>query len=425
MTSPGSGSGSRSSHLIGDFVRGEAYLLNTYGFLAQNIVAAYENTELGLSFAGVATALGNPDDLLVTGTGTLDGGDNADIFYTGAGNEVLRGGEGPDTYLFGESIGHDVIDDIEPPLVADHVPDVIRFAHLTPADIAAARDGVDLILTVVATGETIRVERQFEGRLPSLIGGDLSDDTGVGEIIFADGTVWDLYDIAEAVRDPQATSDTVIGTGSIDYLDGGAGNDTLKGGEDGDRYFFDVGYDHDTVEDGLENVLIETGDMVIFGEGITSENLVLTRDGPSLDLVISISGNQDDSLTITDQFAAAYTGPFGQQWFDRIEIFAFSDGAYFTWKKSSRHSLRLARRRATTPSTAFPTRTFSTAASATTRWSAATRTTSISSVSATAPTRCTTRLTTSSAGCRTRSSSATVSCAKTPFSPATARPTIW
>jgi len=245
----------------------------------------------------------------------------------------LRGGEGPDTYLFGESIGHDVIDDIEPPLVADHVPDVIRFAHLTPADIAAARDGVDLILTVVATGETIRVERQFEGRLPSLIGGDLSDDTGVGEIIFADGTVWDLYDIAEAVRDPQATSDTVIGTGSIDYLDGGAGNDTLKGGEDGDRYFFDVGYDHDTVEDGLENVLIETGDMVIFGEGITSENLVLTRDGPSLDLVISISGNQDDSLTITDQFAAAYTGPFGQQWFDRIEIFAFSDGAYFTWEE--------------------------------------------------------------------------------------------
>src|SRR5262249_27617232 len=151
------------------------------------------------------------------------------------------------------------------------VPDIIRFAHLTPTDITASRDGVDLILTVTATGETIRVERQFEGRVSGLFGGDISDDTGVGEIIFADGTVWDLFDIAEAVRDPQSTSDTVTGTGSIDYLDGGAGTDILLGGEDGDRYFFDVDYDHDTVQDGQENVLIETGDMVIFGAGITWE----------------------------------------------------------------------------------------------------------------------------------------------------------
>ena len=186
--------------------------------------------------------------------------------------------------------------------------------------------------------------------------------------------------------------------GSIDYLDGGAGNDTLKGGEDGDRYFFDVGYDHDTVEDGLENVLIETGDMVIFGEGITSENLVLTGDGPSLDLVISISGNQDDSLTITDQFAAAYTGPFGQQWFDRIEIFAFSDGAYFTWEEIMKTLVASGKTEGDDAIYGFSYEDLSTAVSATTRWSAATRTTSISSVSATAPTRCTTRLTTSSAG---------------------------
>jgi len=317
--------------VIGDFVRGASYLLNTYGFLTTNIVAAYENADLSLDFAGVAHALGIPEDVLITGTGTLEGSDHADIFYTGGGNEILRGGEGQDTYIFGEHIGHDVIDDVEAPLEAQHLPDSIRFAHLTPQDIAASRDGDDLILTVSATGETIRVERQFEGRLPTLFGSDMSDDTGVAEIVFADGTVWDLFDIAEAVRDPRPTSDTVLGTGSIDYLDGGAGDDLLKGGEDGDRYFFDIGYGHDIVEDGQQNILIDTNDMVIFGAGVSWDNLVLSRDGDSEDLVISITG-ETDTLTVTRQFHAAYSGIFEPNWFDRIEMFAFADGAYFTWE---------------------------------------------------------------------------------------------
>ena len=317
--------------VIGDFSRGESYLLNTYGFLAQEMVAAYEDTGLPLSFSAVASALGIPSDLIVTGSGTLNGSSDADIFYANSSsNDVLRGGVGPDTYIFGEAIGHDVVDDDETATDAQ-TPDTIRFAKLAASDVSAARDGVDLILTVNATGETVTVTGQFTGHQPGLFGGNLIDDRGVGEIIFADGTVWDQLEIAKQVRDPQPTSDTVTGTAAIDFLDGGAGSDVLIGGEDGDQYFFDVAYGHDRIEDDQRNVLINTPDMVEFGSGITKNNVVFSRDGGSSDLQIGINGT-DDTLTVTGQFSATYTGPFGTQWFDRIELFTFSDGSYYTWQ---------------------------------------------------------------------------------------------
>jgi Ca2+-binding RTX toxin-like protein len=318
--------------VIGDYVRGDAYLLNTYGFLASNIVAAYEDSGLALGFADVASALGIPPELIVTGSGTLAGSDDADVFYVGATNDILRGGAGPDTYVFGHAIGHDVIDDVELALVETHVPDMIRFAHLTPGEISAARNGLDLILTVTATGETITVLGQFEGELPTLFGSDMSDDTGVGEIVFADGTVWDLAAIAEAVRDPRPTSDALTGTPSVDFLDSGAGDDTMTGGEAGDLYYFGLGYGHDTVQDSQTNVLIEGPDVIMFGPGITRDDVTLQRDGNSLDLQIGIAGS-DDTLTVSDQFGAFYTGPFGVRWFDRVEAFVFEDKSYVTWQE--------------------------------------------------------------------------------------------
>jgi Ca2+-binding RTX toxin-like protein len=313
--------------VIGDYVRGATHLINTYGFLAQNIVAAYESTDLSLPFRAVTTAMGIPDDLVFTGTGTLTGSDDADIFYGTAGDEVFRGGRGPDTYIFGEHIGHDTIDDIEPAL-EEHVPDLIRFAHLNPDDITATRDGVDLILTVNATGETITVVRQFEGVKPSFTTGDISEDNGVGEIIFADGTVWDAVDIAQAVSHPQATDDTLIGTPSVDFLDGGLGTDHMTGGDDSDLYSFGRGYGQDTIKEGKTNVLVQQPDFVVFGPDITQDDITFHRDGNAIDLQIEIAGTTD-TLTVIGQFDASYT-IFGLEWFDGIELFTFRDGSYFT-----------------------------------------------------------------------------------------------
>src|ERR1051325_9287396 len=144
--------------ITGDYVRGESFLGMSYAFLAQDIVAAYDATGIGLSFNSVTTAFCLPSDLVITGSGTLTGTDDADIIYAAtASNDTLRGGEGPDPYLFGHAIGHDTIDDVEPALTADHVPDTIRFATLGHSDVTATRSGLDLILTVNATGETVTV----------------------------------------------------------------------------------------------------------------------------------------------------------------------------------------------------------------------------------------------------------------------------
>ena len=132
--------------ITGDYVRGEAFLSMSYAFLAQNIVAAYENTGITLSFNSVTTAFGLPGDLVISGSGTLTGTDDADILYAGtASNDMLRGGEGPDTYIFGHTIGHDTDRRRRAADHADHVPDTIRFASLVPNDVTATRNGLDLI----------------------------------------------------------------------------------------------------------------------------------------------------------------------------------------------------------------------------------------------------------------------------------------
>ncbi|WP_340115568.1 calcium-binding protein, partial [Pelagibius sp. 7325] len=302
-------------------------------FVFANVVAAYESTGLAAPIIDAAAILGVPTDSIIhdtTDNAVVTGTADRDIFYVSTGDQTLRGGQDSDVYVIGKNFGHDVIDDVEGP-VANRGPDLVRFADIGSTEVEAHREGIDLILTVTATGDTLRIERQFEGREPGLFGGDASDDTGVTEIAFADGVVWDRVDIAWAVADPQETSDLLQGTPEIDVLDGGAGDDTLIGGVESDVYVFKLGYGHDRIEDNNDNVLIEHTDVVIFGEGIEKEDLIFSRNGGSDTLEITI-GDYGDALTIVDQFEAAYTGPLGKQWLDRIELFTFEDGSYYSWQ---------------------------------------------------------------------------------------------
>jgi hypothetical protein len=167
--------------IVGDYDRGDDHLLNSYSFLFSNIVAAYESTGLPIGIVQAADLLGVPSDIVVSGADTLDGTDENDIFYMDAGDETARGGEGHDAYVFGQGFGHDVIDDVEPPL-GNRKDDLIRFADTASSEVTATRQGLDLTLAVDGTSDTVTVLRQFEGTLPGLFGGDFSDDTGIAEI---------------------------------------------------------------------------------------------------------------------------------------------------------------------------------------------------------------------------------------------------
>lgn len=317
--------------VLTDYVRGEAHQSTSYSFVFSNIVAAYETIGLPVDIETAAMALGIPDERLALGSGAVDGTDDHDIFYIDGSDQTLRGGLDHDVYVVGQSAGNSVIDEFEPSGTG-HDPDMIRFAQHAPEDLQFERQGIDLVITLPAGGGQIRVTDQFLGRTPGLFGShDLGPDTGVNQITFADGTVWDQFDIARAVSNPAATSDLIEGTESIDFLDGGAGDDTLKGSSDSDVYRYGAGYGNDVIYDLTQNILLKGVDYVEFGAGLTPDDLTFSRDGDSRDLTVTVTAS-GETLTVEDQFFAIYTGVFGTHWLSRVEVFAFDDGKSLSWE---------------------------------------------------------------------------------------------
>ena len=315
--------------VLGDYDQGSG-VENTNGLLFANIVAAFETVQPDLGVVDIASALGLPADLIRTGSGTLNGGSDADIFYLSAGDQIAVGGVGPDTYVVGRGFGHDVIDDFEDALET-HSDDVVRFADIASTEITASREGLDLIISVDGSRDELRILNHFDGRLPALGGsGDLSPSTGVDQIVFADGVIWSPYDVARAVSRHTDVADVITGTETIDWLDGGAGDDFLSGGSDSDIYIYGLGYGHDVISDQNQHIYLEGPDQLMFGEGITFDQLIFNRNGDSQDLLITFDG-LDGSVTIVDQFDATYTGVFGTVWINRIDAFRFADGYSLSW----------------------------------------------------------------------------------------------
>src|SRR5262245_38705966 len=156
------------------------------------------------------TFYGTADDDTITGTA------DDDLLVGLAGNDLLLGGGGNDTYAYAAGDGNDVISDEGD--AAD--VDTLLLTDLNAADVAFTRSGANLIVTVIATGEVINVDRQFADAT-----------TGIEQIQFADGTTWDRGAIEQATRhaptgavavDGDATEDQVLtaNTSTIQDADG-------------------------------------------------------------------------------------------------------------------------------------------------------------------------------------------------------------
>jgi Ca2+-binding RTX toxin-like protein len=313
--------------LIADFNRGGG-LLVTNGWLAQNIVGAFEAAHPAFDLLSAVEGLGLDPALFSLGDGEVLGTGEADIFYLDAGDQVLKGGLGLDNYIVGGTFGHDVIEDIEGALRVQS-EDVLRFTRHLASDFLVERDGIDLVMTVLATGETLRITGQFYGEWAGPFGNGYWPDEGVDAIVFADGTSWDQLDMAQAASRIDQGSTTVLGTADNDYLDGGAGNDRLEGAGDSDVYVFGRGYGHDTIWDEEDNAFRDSVDVISFRAGISRSDLTFSRDGANEDLLITISGG--GSLKIEGQFSATYTGTLGIWWINQIELLSFADGSYLTY----------------------------------------------------------------------------------------------
>ncbi len=256
------------------------------------------------------------------------GGD--DILDGGAGNDRLDGGSGSDIYRFQLGWGQDLV-------VASGVDaaltdvDVIEFgAGIAANDIGLVSNVADLTLQH-ANGDRITLERFF------------TDPGAIQEVRFDDGTTWTVADLyaqqmlgneSDQYQYGTAQADQIQGLGGNDLLygrggadvleggdgddvlDGGAGNDVLNGGDGNDMFVFSTGSGQDRVisqdPDGIY------WDVVQLGEGITSDQIGLSRDGR--DVVLSITGT-DDSLTLVD-FLPEIEG----DWPTAIDEVWFADG---------------------------------------------------------------------------------------------------
>ncbi|MEC9067300.1 MAG: calcium-binding protein [Pseudomonadota bacterium] len=252
--------------------------------------------------------------LLTIGT---SGDDEVVGFHThdyldgGAGNDILRGLDGSDTYFFGRGSGNDIIRESVQYVNIDD-DDRIEFASdLTLGDIVWSRSGETLIIGIAETTDTLTAE--------GALGVDSSLNHTWRDIEFfdfADGTTLTKSEVMSILLSPTDGDDIIDGFWTGDTLAGGLGDDLLRGGEGNDTYLYNLGDGHDAIED----YFAETGfDVLRFGDGITSSDLIFgTSVDNTSDMVIRFA-NAEGSVELSNQVLG------GSRWgIDRVE---FSDGA--------------------------------------------------------------------------------------------------
>ena len=135
----------------------------------------------------IKNQLGNGDQTILISadsSDTVNGDGTNNILIGGKGADILSGWAGDDTYIYQSGDGNDRIQ--EHWHFWDPAQDnALKLVGLNAADISVARSNGsnDLVVTVLATGETITVESQF------------AETDGLARIVFADGTTWDRHQI--------------------------------------------------------------------------------------------------------------------------------------------------------------------------------------------------------------------------------------
>jgi Ca2+-binding RTX toxin-like protein len=283
------------------------------------------------------------DDRLKGGLGNdrLLGGLGNDILIGGAGDDRLQGDAGNDIYHWGIGDGNDFISDFND---ADKNNEDHRDTLVFGEGIAVD----DLLWTRVASNLVANVaDNQGNTQSLTLYSWYLNDVYKVEEVKLADGSVLNNAEISASavilgtersdnlagfsLRDDHilglAGNDSLSGNSGDDRLEGGFGNDrlygglgddTLLGGAGNDSLQGDAGNDtyHWGFGEGSDNIndynSVDTGDLnhqdtLVFGEGITADDLLWSRSGNSLVASVTDDAGNSENLSINNWYnGAAY-----------------------------------------------------------------------------------------------------------------------
>ena len=218
---------------------------------------------------------------------TMDGadeiraGDGDDRLAGGKGNDQLQGGAGNDIYEYALGDGSDTIAD------AGGTGDVLEFA----AGVAAS--------SLRVTKDSFTGNYSFAFRDGSA---DI-ESSGLEEVRFFDGTVWNAaqLDLLSRTIEGTAGNDVLTGSSSADVLIGLAGNDQLNGQAGDDR--LDGGAGADTMTGGSGNDTFVVDDL--------GDTTVEAASGGTDTVEASISwtlANEVERLTLTGSAAINGTG---------------------------------------------------------------------------------------------------------------------
>lgn len=309
-------------------VRADKYDIRT-DYAMQALVAATTSVSPPLSLAELAAGIGLTQTRIGGAGGDLlsrGGADGLGTYVGGAGNDVMTGGAGQDVYVFGSNFGQDEINDAE----AFDAGDRLRFANLNSDQVTMKRIGTDLVVTVNGSTDKVTVKNQFAA--PKIMPGGvpITPDYGVEEIQFKDGKVVEAIDIMAAVGLGTNASETLDGTGLADEIEGLLGNDTLRGGDNGDTYYYTRGDGSDVIDDVMTNPLFRNADSLILMGGIGLTDLRVERVGASADIKLFVD-DANSSILLKNQAAYTALGYDGQYALNnRIEAI-FADGMTLNW----------------------------------------------------------------------------------------------
>lgn len=288
------------------------------------------------------------------GEHTVNGGIGSDTIITvggndqlsgGVGDDYLAGGSGDDAYYFNRGDGADTIVD-----AAGALDKLVFGADINADDLLIVKEGDSIIVGLKDGAKTI-------DELPDkiVIENWYQPQNRIEQIEFSDGSSLNTSSILSAmvgggVIEGLETDDQIEGDSNDNTIFGRAGNDVLYGHQGNDQLFGEDGDDHllggegdDSLLGGLGNDIYEfhpgdgieiiddyadgvngSQDTLLFGTGISHEDLILLQDGDDLLIGVKEDGKSFDQLT--DRISI-------KNWFvqeSRIENFSFVDTGVFS-----------------------------------------------------------------------------------------------
>jgi Ca2+-binding RTX toxin-like protein len=257
---------------------------------------ALDNYLSGGYLGNVSISGGAGNDVISGGSGNdlLDGGDGNDVLNAFGGNDTLDGGAGDDTlnsneggsdtYIFGRGYGQDTISDMD---LDSTTKDKVQLrTGIATSDVVISREGSDLLLAIAGTADQLRMRNWY-----------VAPEYRIEELLFSDGTVWDLNSYLAA---------PIVGTAGNDVLVGSVGADTMIGGLGDDTYYVDDALDvvTENAGEGIDQVM---SSIAFYQLGANVENGTIIG---ALDYS-ALSGNELDNTLIGNEFANDFSGGDG------------------------------------------------------------------------------------------------------------------